>query len=65
MKKIILTFLLRILAIIISLYATLPVLAEQASAESADFTVNTIPEPSALVLLLIAGFLLRSGSFHR
>jgi len=38
---------------------TLPVLAEQASAESADFTVNTVPEPSALILLIMAGFLFR------
>jgi formylglycine-generating enzyme required for sulfatase activity len=46
-----------ILIIIISVYTALPVLAEQASAESADFTVNTIPEPSALVLLLVAGLI--------
>jgi formylglycine-generating enzyme required for sulfatase activity len=38
---------------------TLPVLAEQASAESADFTVNTIPEPSALIFIVLAGFLFR------
>ncbi len=41
------------------LFTTLPVFAEQASAESADLTVNTVPEPSALVLLILAGFLFR------
>ncbi len=30
----------------------LPILAEQASAESPDFTVNTVPEPAALVAVL-------------
>jgi formylglycine-generating enzyme required for sulfatase activity len=49
-----------IVTIIVILCSTLPVLAEQASAESTDFTVNTIPEPSTLLLLLlVAGLLLR------
>jgi formylglycine-generating enzyme required for sulfatase activity len=47
------------LTIIVFLFCTLPVLAEQASAESADFTVNTVPEPSALVLLALVGFLFK------
>ncbi len=54
--RIIITLSLIIISVI--LFTTLPTLAEQASAESADFTVNTIPEPSALALLLVAGFLL-------
>jgi formylglycine-generating enzyme required for sulfatase activity len=45
--------------IIIIIFTVLPVMAEQASAESADFTVNTIPEPSALILILLAGLFLR------
>ncbi len=48
-----------LITITIILFTTLPVLAEQASAESADFTVNTVPEPSALILLVMAGFLFR------
>lgn len=45
--------------LIIVFFISLPVMAEQASAESADFTVNTIPEPSGFILLILAGFLLR------
>jgi sulfatase modifying factor 1 len=50
---------LTLLTISIILFTILPALAEQASAESADFTVNTVPEPSALILLVLAGFLFR------
>ena len=41
------------------LCATVPALAEQASAESADFTVNTVPEPAALVAALCVLLLAR------
>jgi formylglycine-generating enzyme required for sulfatase activity len=50
---------LSLLTISIILFTILPALAEQASAESADFTVNTVPEPSALIFIVLAGFLLR------
>jgi formylglycine-generating enzyme required for sulfatase activity len=50
---------LTLITITLILCASLPVLAEQASAESADFTVNTVPEPSALMFILFAGFLLQ------
>jgi formylglycine-generating enzyme required for sulfatase activity len=53
---------LTVITIILVLFIALPVFAEQASAESADFTVNTIPEPSVVVLVILAGFLLRR--FH-
>jgi sulfatase modifying factor 1 len=48
-----------LITIILIFFATLPVFAEQASAESADFTVNTVPEPSALIFIILAGFLFR------
>jgi formylglycine-generating enzyme required for sulfatase activity len=46
------------LTAIVIILTALPVLAEQASAESADFTVNTVPEPSIAALLVTVGFLL-------
>jgi formylglycine-generating enzyme required for sulfatase activity len=49
----------RIIIILSVVCPALPVLAGQASAESADFAVNTIPEPAALVLLLTVFLLLR------
>ena len=52
-------FILKLISIVVIIYSALPALAEQASAESADFTVNTVPEPGALVLIVLAGFLLR------
>ncbi len=48
---------LSLITITVILFTSLPALAEQASAESADFTVNTLPEPSAVALLFLAGFL--------
>ncbi len=46
------------------MYAALPALADWGSAESAEFTLNTIPEPAALLVLLAGALVVRARLRH-